>query len=93
MTNAKLSLSTNPVSLHGHFFFFLTDLRQLPGWLTGCVRRIRDDGEDVLQDVAEVGLVEALGGCLLLGDVLEKRVKDLQACGTEMQTERWRASC
>lgn len=42
----------------------------------------------MLQDVAEVGLVEALGGCLLLGDVLEKRVKDLQACGTERQTDR-----
>ena len=32
----------------------------------------------MLEDVAEVGLVEALGRRLLLGHVLEQRVQDLQ---------------
>ena len=33
----------------------------------------------MLQDVREVGLVEALGSHLLTSDVLQQRVKDVQA--------------
>ena len=47
------------------------------------MRRIRDDGEDVLQDVTEVGLIKALGSSLFLGDVLKERVEDLQTCETK----------
>lgn len=42
------------------------------------MRRVGDHREDVLQDVAEVRLVEALGSGLLLGHVLQQRVEDLQ---------------
>ena len=42
---------------------------------------VRDHGEDVLQDVTEVRLVEALRRRLLLGHVLEEGVEDLQAWG------------
>lgn len=34
----------------------------------------------MLEDVTEVGLVEALSSCLLLGHVLQQRVEDLQPC-------------
>lgn len=46
--------------------------------LTRRVRRIGDDGEDVLQDVAEVRLIEALSCSILLGHVLQQRVQNLQ---------------
>lgn len=55
--------------------------------LTSSVRRVGDHREDVLQDVAEVCLVETLSGCFLLGDVLQHRVEDLQTwTSTNMDT-------
>ena len=39
---------------------------------------VSDHGEDVLQDVTEVRLVEALRRRLLLGHVLEQSVEDLE---------------
>ena len=39
---------------------------------------VSDHGEDVLQDVTEVRLVEALRCCLLLGHVLKQCVEDLE---------------
>lgn len=46
--------------------------------LTGGVRRVSDHGEDVLQDIAEIRLVEALSRRFLLGHVLQQRVENLQ---------------
>lgn len=44
------------------------------------VGRVRHHREDVLQDVAEVRLVEALRRALLRRHVLQEGVQDLQAC-------------
>jgi len=44
------------------------------------VRGVGDHGEDVLQDVAEVRLVEALSGGVLPGHVLQEDVEDLETC-------------
>lgn len=46
--------------------------------LTCRVRCICDYREDVLQDVAEVRLIEALSCSFLLGHILQQRVQDLQ---------------
>lgn len=48
--------------------------------LTCSVRGICDHREDVLQDVTEVRLVEALSCCLLVGHVLQESVQDLKTC-------------
>lgn len=50
--------------------------------LTCSVGGVCDHGEDVLEDVTEIGLVEALGSRLLLSHVLQQGVKDLQSCTT-----------
>lgn len=44
-----------------------------------CVGRVCHHGEDVLEDVAEVRLVEALRRALLGRHVLQEGVQDLQA--------------
>lgn len=49
---------------------------------TCSVRGICHHREDVLQDVTEVGLVEALCRCLLCRHVLQESVQDLQTCRT-----------
>lgn len=49
---------------------------------TCSVRGICHHREDVLQDVTEVGLVEALCRCLLCRHVLQESVQNLQTCRT-----------
>lgn len=50
--------------------------------LTCSVRGVCDHREDVLEDITEIRLIEALGSCLLLCNVLEQGIKDLKSFKT-----------
>ena len=47
--------------------------------LTSSVWAVGDNREEMLQDVSEVGLVEALGSHLFTSNVLQQCVEDVQA--------------
>lgn len=61
--------------------------------LTSSVRCVSDHRENVLQDIAEIRLVETLSGCLLLGHILQQGVQNLQTWAATRHKTTQNYSC